>query len=117
MNPATEWRADTSLFDALGSAVIATDLDGVIFYWNAAAEELYGHARSQMLGANVMDLLVPSESQVSAGEIMQQVLRGGRWTGEFRVRCADGSSRSVQITDSPLWQDGEVMGVLGVAED
>src|SRR6478672_1188947 len=117
MSAAPEWRADTSLFDALGSAAIATDLDGVIFYWNSAAEELYGYSRNQMLGANVMNLLVPSESQVSAGEIMEQVLRGRRWTGEFRVRCADGSSRSVQITDSPLWRDGEVVGVLGVAED
>ena len=111
------WRSDTSLLDALGAAVIATDLEGTVFYWNHAAEDLYGYTPEQMRGASVMDLFVPTSATASAQQIMERVLGGQRWTGEFVVRTASGAERLVQITDSPLYDGGEVVGVLGVAED
>ena len=38
------------LLDAVGSAVIATDLDGIVQYWNPAAEKLYGWPSSEAIG-------------------------------------------------------------------
>lgn len=111
------WPPDTSLLDAVGSAVIATDLDGRIFYWNPAAERLYGYSPSSMLGANVGELLILPDDQSLAAEIMATVVAGGSWSGEFNVRCADAATRRVRITNSPLLRDGEVVGVIGVAED
>jgi PAS domain S-box-containing protein len=35
-------RLRAVLLDSLGQAVIATDLEGSIIYWNRAAEDLYG---------------------------------------------------------------------------
>jgi PAS domain S-box-containing protein len=110
-----DWAAHQALLDAINPAVVATDVEGRIVYVNRAAEELYGYARAQLLGGNVMDLLVEPVDQIPAGEIMETVLAGGRWRGQFRVMGADGP-RIVHITDSPLFQDGEVVGVIGVAE-
>ncbi|MDT7538413.1 MAG: hypothetical protein QOI82_1998 [Actinomycetota bacterium] len=110
------WPSDAPLLDAIAAAVIATDLDGTIFYWNTAAERLYGYGREQMLGANVGDLLVGPDDRESADQIMATVLAGQTWSGVFTVRCADGS-KAVRITDSPLMNDGVVVGVIGVAED
>ncbi|MDT7569933.1 MAG: hypothetical protein QOE05_107 [Actinomycetota bacterium] len=110
------WPTDAPLLDAIAAAVIATDLDGRIFYWNAAAERLYGYGREQMLGAGVGDLLVGPEDRERGQQIMATVLAGQTWSGEFTVRTADGS-RTVRITDSPLINDGVVVGVIGVAED
>ena len=35
-------RFQRRLLDAVGQAIIATDLQGKIIYWNRAAKELYG---------------------------------------------------------------------------
>ena len=111
------WSSDTSLLDALGAAVIATDLLGRIFYWNPRAEELYGYTSEELRGGSVMDLLVPTAATTPAHEIMRQVTSGQQWTGEFLVRTKAGEEKLVQITDSPLYEGGVVVGVLGVAED
>src|SRR3954469_5945889 len=111
------WPPDAPLLDAIAAAVIATDLDGRIFYWNTAAERLYGFGRQQMLGANVAELLIAPEDQEQGAQIMATVLRGETWSGIFQVRIAGGGSRSVRITDTPLLSDGVVVGVIGVAED
>jgi PAS domain S-box-containing protein len=111
------WPPDAPLLDAIASAVIATDLDGRIFYWNAAAEQLYGYGRDQMLGANVAELLVGLDDRDAGAQIMERVLAGETWSGEFQVRTAGGGTRAVRITDSPLINDGAVVGVIGVAED
>src|SRR4051812_15631787 len=116
-NGSPAWPHDAALLDALGSAVIATDLEGRIFYWNSAAERLYGHSPGAMLGADVSELLITAADRDAGSEIMAAVLAGRRWTGEVSVRCADGSTRPVLITDSPLFRDGEVVGIIGVAED
>ena len=38
------------LLDAVAHAVIATDLEGTVLYWNRVAEELYGWSASEIVG-------------------------------------------------------------------
>ena len=111
------WVPDAALLDAIAAAVVATDTAGRIFYFNRAAEQLYGYSRQQMLGANVMELLVEPVDQISAEEIMSSVLAGHRWSGQFRVRRSGGAVIVVRITDTPISEHGRVVGVIGVAED
>lgn len=88
-----------------------------MLYANPAAEQLYGHRRAVLVGANVLDLLVGPVDRQWAEQIMAQVAAGQPWTGEFGVPHADGSTRTVRIIDSPVWRDGAVVAVVGVAED
>ena len=44
--------------EALGDAVVICDRDGVIRFWNAAAEHLFGFAPTEALGSS-LDLIVP----------------------------------------------------------
>ena len=67
---------DLSTFDTLPLAVIATDLDGVIFYANAEAELLYGHPHDHLIHAHVVDILVHALDSESALEIFATVLAG-----------------------------------------
>ena len=108
---------DRVLLDAMHVAVVATDLFGSIFYCNAAAQALYGYGRADLLGANVSDVLVAPEVRHQGIAIMAAVLAGQTWSGVFPVRCAGGRTVEVRITDSPLWHDGQVVGIVGVAED
>lgn len=110
------WVQDSALLDAIAAAVVATDTAGTIFYFNAAAEQLYGYSREAMLGANVMEVLVEPVDEVPAAVIMETVLAGERWSGRFRVRRQDGGRVVVKITDTPIIEQGRVVGVIGVAE-
>ena len=111
------WLPEASLLDAIAAAVVATDTAGKVFYFNAAAERMYGYTRDEMLGANVMRLLVEPVDQIPAEEIMSTVLAGHRWSGHFRVRRKGGATMVVRVTDTPIVESGHVVGVIGVAED
>jgi PAS domain S-box-containing protein len=111
------WVQDTALLDAIAAAVVATDTAGKIFYFNGAAERMYGYSAGEMLSANVMQLLVEPVDQIPAEEIMATVLAGNRWSGHFRVRRKAGGTAVVRITDTPIIEGSQVVGVIGVAED
>jgi len=108
---------DLDVLDRLDVAVVVTDINGRIFLWNRAAERLYGYQRERMLGADVMELFVRPEDLADADGIMEAVLAGRTWTGEFRVRCGDGGTKRVRIIDVPLARDGTVVGVVGCARE
>jgi PAS domain S-box-containing protein len=111
-------RFHAQLLDAVGQAVIATDLDGTITYWNRAAELLYGWTAAEVLGRHIVDLTTPAPDRHQAAEIMACVQRGETWSGEFSVRRRDGTSFPALVTDSPVRDaNGQIVGVVGVSTD
>lgn len=103
---------------ALDEAVIATDLEGTIQYWNAAAERLYGWTAVEAIGRNVADLTVPAEVAPEAEDVMQALRAGLRWSGEFTVRRRDGARFVARVTDLPVFdQDGALTGIVGLSSD
>ena len=106
------------LLDAVEQAVIATDLNGTIIYWNSFAEQLYGWTPEEALGASILDLTPPADMRDLANEIMAHLLEGKSWSGELLVRKKDGSVFPAMVTDSPiLGKDGELIGIVGVSVD
>ena len=103
------------LLDGLGHAVIATDLDGVVFYWNKAAEDLYGWTAAEAIGRDIMTLTVPEVTQQAAAEIMSALNAGEPWSGGFPVRHKDGRIFPALVTDTGIYQDGTLTGVIGVS--
>lgn len=111
-------RFQASLLDAVAEAVVATDLDGRILYWNAFAEHLYGWTADEALGRQVQDVTPTAVSKGQAGEIMDIVAGGRTWTGEFMVRSRDGREFPVLVSDSPILDDeGNVVGIIGTSID
>src|SRR5512143_2533253 len=100
---------------ALGQAVITTDLEGVVVYWNPAAQELYGWPAEEALGRNIATLSVPDVAQEVAADIMAALLEGVPWSGGFPVRRKDGSMFPALVTDSGIYQDGNLVGIIGVS--
>ncbi|HCX31892.1 MAG TPA: hypothetical protein DHU55_19305 [Blastocatellia bacterium] len=106
------------LLSAVEQAVIATDLDGKVVYWNSFAEALYGWSAEEAIGANVMDLIPAETVREQALEVMKQLKEGKSWSGEFLVRRKDASVFPAMVTDSPIFnEDREFMGVVGVSVD
>jgi PAS domain S-box-containing protein len=106
------------LLDAIEQAVIATDLDGIVIYWNHFAHELYGWTPDEAIGRNIMELTTPDATLKQAEEIMSQLRRGQSWTGEFIVKRKDGTTFPVQITNSPIFDNEKTLcGIVGISND
>jgi PAS domain S-box-containing protein len=107
--------SDDQVLDQVGLAVIATDADGVVTTWNARAEALYGWSRDEAVGRHVSDLTVPDDDRRTAEQIIDAIQRGQSWEGAFRVRRKDGTSFTAFVKDSPIFEDGHLIGIVGVS--
>lgn len=106
------------LLNTVKQAVIATNLEGVVTYWNAFAEELYGWKAAEAIGKNIFDLTVASLSKQQADEIFSQLQTGGSWSGEVLVKRKDGSVFPAAVNDSPIFNEKkELIGIVGVSSD
>jgi len=106
------------LLDAVEQAVIATDLNGTVVYWNSFAEGLYGWSAAEVLGANILEITPAAETREQAVEILTRLREGKSWSGEFLVCKKDGSVFPAMVTDSPIASEqGELIGVVGVSVD
>lgn len=106
------------LLNAVGQAVIATDMDGAITYWNEAAETLYGWAASEVMGQNIIEITPSHISQKQGQEIMEYVYAGQSWSGEFMVENRKGHAFHAIITNTPYYNEqGQMAGIIGISTD
>ena len=111
-------RFQRRLLDAVGQAIIATDLQGKIIYWNRAAKELYGWTAEEVMGLPIVEVTPSEELLKRAEEIMSELRAGRSWSGEFVVRRKDGSTFPAMVTDSPVYDEqGTQVGIIGVSTD
>lgn len=107
--------AASEILESIGQSVIATDLNGVVFYWNAAAQELYGWTASEAIGRNIASLTVPEVAQDVAAGILAAVSRGEPWSGGFPVRRKDGRRFPALVTDAGIFIKGRLVGIVGTS--
>lgn len=111
-------RFQAGLLDAVGEAVLATDREGQITYWNNAAEDLYGWSADEAMGRLLMDLILEQGHRSQAFEVLASTTQGNKWSGEFLVHHKDGTVFPVHVTTAPLLDArGEVIGHIGVSKD
>ncbi|HEY3672334.1 MAG TPA: EAL domain-containing protein [Acidimicrobiia bacterium] len=107
----------TQAFDGVRESITVVDLDGRVTCWNRAAEELYGIAREDAFGRLIADLVQHNLSEDEAHLIMESAIAGQKWAGEMLVRCGDGRTRLVQVTNLPLLDRGQVVGLMGLTRE
>jgi PAS domain S-box-containing protein len=106
------------LLDTVEQAVIATDLEGTISYWNQFAEVLYGWTAAEAVGRNIMEVTPARPSQDRASEIMSRLTKGESWSGEILVQRRDETTFPAMVTDSPIHDEkGALIGIVGVSID
>ncbi len=110
-------REQASLLDKARDAIIATDLDHRIRYWNASAERLYGVKAADAIGRRLNEVgLEFDHSQFMAART--EVLTRGEWRGEFRLQTRDGATVLVESTWSLVVEsDGRPRSILAIDTD
>ncbi len=110
------------LANAIGDAIIISDSQGSITFWNPAAERMFGFTQDEALG-NSLDLIIPER------------LRGRHWDGYHKTMTTgetrygnnvlrvpsvhkDGRSMSIAFTVALLHSpDNELTGIVAVIRD
>lgn len=106
------------VLDQLDAAVIYTDLDGRVLYWNRHAETLYGWTSDEAVGELITNLTVPVDGHTDAKDIMDTISGGGSWEGEFTVRRRDGTVFPARVANRLLCDlEGNPKGIVGLSID
>jgi len=111
-------RFQALLLDSVGQAVIATDVGGLVLYWNSAAERLYGWTAQEAVGQPVIELIPAPQSVDEATLIFANLAAGRSWTGEIIVHARDGRTFPAHVTDTPVFgADGTLRAIIGISTD
>jgi PAS domain S-box-containing protein len=108
-----------AILEALGDAVIVTDMSGIIQYLNPAAVDLTGFNRLEARGQN-WRLLQGEETGARLDEILEVVRTGQTWRGEVVSKQKDGTVYDADLTVAPLLASGataELVGFVSVLRD
>jgi diguanylate cyclase (GGDEF)-like protein/PAS domain S-box-containing protein len=96
-----------------GEAVIGFGLDGAIFLWNRAAEELYGFTQAEIIGKSVSCLLPLYELPSHEDLLQNPVYRESLSDAVAERLNRRGLRISVRIQRSPVRDaQGEIIGIL-----
>ncbi|MES2693840.1 MAG: response regulator [Verrucomicrobiota bacterium] len=110
-------REQASLLDRARDAIVATDLEHRIAYWNASAERLYGWKAAEVVGRKLDELGLDFEP-VRFAAARQQLMSTGEWRGDFRLRTRAGETVIVESTWSLVSEnDGSAPTILTIDTD
>ena len=102
------------LLAVITESVIATDLYGVVRYWNPASERIFGWTAQEAIGRHVTEVTAPGP--LPAGPA--PVAAGGTGSSEFTARRKDGTTFQATVTQTPVPDaTGTVVGTVWVCSD
>ena len=81
-------RVLKQLLDDAPDAIIVSDKDGIIQFWNSGAEQMFGHTSAEAAGQS-LDLIIPEN------------LRGRHWEGYWRVMASGETKYKTGLLSSP----------------
>jgi PAS domain S-box-containing protein len=105
-----------NLFETAIDAIYTVDLDGSFTSVNEATATLTGLPKTELLGRSSR-MLFDGDELALVKEEFRHSLAGDAVRFECRLRRADGESRLLSVTNTPIRAGRNVVGVLGVARD
>jgi two-component system, cell cycle sensor histidine kinase and response regulator CckA len=106
------------LLDTVQQAVFATDLEGNITYWNRFAGKIFGWTAAEVIGKNLLQLVLPDASQHGGLKKTSKYKQGKSRTDEMILQKRNRTLFPAQIVNSPLHDASErKIGTLGIVTD
>ena len=81
-------------------ALLISDREGIIRFWNSGAEQMFGHTAAEAVGQS-LDLIIPEN------------LRSRHWQGYWRVMASGETKYKTGLLSSPgIRKDGSIVPVF-----
>jgi PAS domain S-box-containing protein len=118
-----EGQLGGAVLHSMSDAIVASDRDGRITFWNPGAERIFGFSRSEAIGQS-LDLIIPERLRERHWSGYTEVMR----TGESRYGHGDllsvpalrrdGTRLSIEFTIVPLKDEaGAMTGMAAILRD
>ena len=105
------------LLENSNDMILTMDLRGVVTAANPAAERILGFSPEELVGTNIMERLAPGELE-RAGALFARVAAGADSVREEFEHVARGGHRVfLDVSAYPIEQDGQLVGLEGIARD
>lgn len=88
-----------------------------LLFRSRSAENLYHWYAEEVVGYRTIDVLVTEEYRNCLTGIRNRVCRGETWTGQFPFQKKTGELFMALVTKSPVYEGGELVGVVTVSSD
>ena len=109
-------RTRAAILMEIPDAIVVTDADARITYWNDGATALFGYTADEMLG-RTPDILYPAGTE-SPWTARIGPRAGAEFDGDWLGVRKDGSTVWVRLHTRPLLDEhGEILGGIGIAAD
>jgi PAS domain S-box-containing protein len=113
---AAQLAAQATILANVRDAILVTDLEGRITYWNDGAAATYGYTADEMIGRHVRELSSTDPDAIATA--LQAIAAGQEAVGTWPMRHRDGreiwvEARATAMTDA----DGTIVGLIGVSRD
>ncbi len=116
-------RFAAALIASMPDAVIYSDSEGLIRYWNKGAETIFGFAASDALGQS-LDIIIPEKLRQRHWDGYRRTMNTGKTrygAGDLLAVPAirkDGSRISIEFTIVPFHgEGGQMLGIAAVVRD
>ena len=104
------------LVESAEDGICTLDVRGRITSVNRAVERALGRQRSSLVGTAFSDH-VPPEERDQKWRMFSATLAGARQRQELRTRSATGHVRIASVVTAPIFEDGNITGVLAILRD
>lgn len=98
--------------------IVGETVDGVINYWNAAAEQFYGYSADEVIG-KPLSVLVPESHEAELGSLLRRMQQGQMVEAYETVRRSrDRRLLDVSLTIFPVRNEaGQIVGAAATTRD
>lgn len=104
------------LVEHANDAIYTLDGYGRFTSFNRKAEEVTGYKLGEVLG-RPYTMLIPETERHKARRAFVKNLRGEASMTELTITRKDGQTAIVELSSRPVWREGRVSGIQGIARD
>ncbi len=106
-----------ALLDQVCNAVIATDVEGKIIYWNRFAHSLFQWTAEEVIGKHICNLIIAKDMPQVAEAILVNPNQTSVWQGNFVTKRKDDTQFVVDVTHAVIRDIDGLKGFLSVYVD
>ena len=106
----------TRLVESASDAIFTIDQRGYFTAVNRALETAVGRTRHDLVGRPFAEL-VDARDLADAERLLLHTYAGERRRGALRYRAADGEARHGSVITAPVYEEGLIVGALGIMRD
>ena len=105
------------LFENAKDAIYVQDLEGTYLKINRAGEELSGYTREEIVGHNFLEFVAPDQVRFVRDSFCAKLARQGETSYEVDVIAKDGRRVPVEVSSRAIYENGQLVGIQGMARD